>query len=252
MTSSPNAALIGKPGSRDALATPCLVLEAQGLRRNIEKAAAFCRDNKIALRPHAKSHKSASIGALQVAAGARGLCVATIGEAEAMAAAGLRDLLVTSCFTQPNKILRAIKLAKDGCGLTIVADDPAMVDAIADAATQAGVTLDTLVDVDLGRHRNGVTSPTQALAVVARIATAPHLRFSGMQAYASHISHVETYADRLRASKDCAGMIAEISAALAGAGHPVTHVTGGSTGTLFMGSRPSLLYRAPMRQLRVQ
>jgi len=231
---SPNTALIGQPDARQNLATPCLVLDLPALRRNIEKAAAFCRDNNISLRPHAKSHKCSAIGALQMKAGAAGLCVATVGEAEAMAAQGLRDLLITSTFTQPDKIARASRLAAEGCTLSIVADDPAMVDLIAAAATQAGVVLDTLVDVDLGRHRNGVVSAAQAVAVAARIAASPHLRYGGMQAYASHISHVETYADRLRASQDCAATIRAISAALAQAGHEVKRVTGGSTGTLFM------------------
>ncbi len=233
-TTSPNAALIGQQGSREVLATPCLVLDLPAARGNIAKAQAFCRTNGIKLRPHAKSHKSAALGALQIEAGANGLCVATVGEAEALAAKGLRDLLITSDFTQANKIARAIKLASDGCKITIVADDPDMVDRIADAAQQAGVVLDTLLDVDLGRHRNGIISAPQALAVAGRIAAHASLRLAGMQAYASHISHVETYADRLKVSQDCAAFIKEIVAALASAGHRIEHVTGGSTGTLFM------------------
>ncbi len=234
MITSPNEALIGQQGSRGALATPCLVLDLPAARGNIQKAQAFCRDKSIKLRPHAKSHKSAALGALQVKAGAVGLCVATVGEAEAMAKKGLTDLLITSDFTQENKVARAIKLAVDGCKLTIVADDPDMVDKIAGAAKEAGVVFDTLLDVDLGRHRNGIISAPQALAVAGRIATHESLRLAGMQAYASHISHVETYADRLKASQDCAAFIKEIVDALASAGHKIEHVTGGSTGTLFM------------------
>lgn len=231
---SPNAALVGQQGSREALATPCLVLDLPAAKRNIEKVQSFCRETGMKLRPHAKSHKCATLGALQMEAGANGLCVATIGEAEAMAAKGLRDLLITSDFTQENKIARAIKLAAGGCKITIVADDPDMVDKIAGAAKQAGVVLDCLLDVDLGRHRNGIISAPQALAVVGRIAAHASLRLAGMQAYASHISHVETYADRLKASQDCAVIIKDIVAALASAGHKIEHVTGGSTGTLFM------------------
>ncbi len=230
----PNAALIAQEGSRQNLATPCLVLDVSALRRNIEKAAEFCRTHNIALRPHAKSHKCSSIGALQIAGGAGGLCVATVGEAEAMAAKGLRDLLITSSFSQDNKFARAAKLASDGCVLSLVADDPLTVDRLEAAAKQANVTLDILVDVDLGRHRNGVVTADQAVAVADRIAASPHLKLGGMQAYASHISHVETYADRLRVSEDCAAVIKDLCAALAQAGHEVTRVTGGSTGTLFM------------------
>jgi D-serine deaminase-like pyridoxal phosphate-dependent protein len=229
----PNAGLIGKPGSRELLATPCLVLEHDALLRNIETAASFCRQNQIALRPHGKSHKSAAIAALQMQAGAAGLCVATVGEAEAFAKAGISDLLITSTFTQPNKFRRAASLAGKGCRLAVVADAPMMVDELAQAAGAAGVTFEVLVDVDLGRHRNGVTSVAQAVAVADRIAASKQLRFGGIQAYASHISHVP-YAERLAASRQCASFIKEIRAALIAAGHQVACVTGGSTGTLFM------------------
>jgi D-serine deaminase-like pyridoxal phosphate-dependent protein len=231
---SPNAALTGLPDAYAQLATPCLVLDLPALNHNIAKAASFCHANKIALRPHAKSHKSASIGALQMKAGAVGLCVATIGEAEAMAARGLRDLLITSAFTQDNKIARAVRLAAGGCTLQIVADDPGMVDQFGAAAQQANAIVTTLVDVDLGKHRNGVVTAEQAVAVVNRIKASPSLRFGGMQAYASHISHLTTYAERLRASEECKAIIIDICAALAKAGHAVERITGGSTGTLFM------------------
>lgn len=230
----PNAALIGQPGSRDRLATPCLVLDRVGLARNIATAAAFCRDRQIALRPHAKSHKCAAIAYLQMKAGAAGLCVATVGEAEAFARAGITDLLITSTFSQPNKFDRAIALAAQGYRITLVADDPAMVDHVAARAAQRKTVVDVLVDVDLGRHRNGVTSAEQAVAVAKRIAASPALRLAGIQAYASHISHLPTYAERLAASQGCARFITEIRAAIAAAGYPLNHVTGGSTGTFFM------------------
>jgi D-serine deaminase-like pyridoxal phosphate-dependent protein len=234
MTANPNAALIGQPGSRQNLATPCLVLERPALRGNIEKAAHFCDEHKIALRPHAKSHKCVAIGALQIERGAGGLCVATVGEAEAMAAQGLHDLLITSSFTQDNKFARVAALAAKGCKLSLVADDPFTVNKIAAAAQQANVVLDVLVDIDLGRHRNGVVTAVQAVAVADCIAASPHLTFGGVQAYASHISHLETYVDRLRVSQECAAVIAAMCEALANAGHAVKRVTGGSTGTLFM------------------
>lgn len=230
----PNGALIGNAAARAQLATPCLMVELAALQRNIQTAAKFCREKSIALRPHAKSHKCARIAALQLEAGATGLCVATVGEAEAMAAAGVRDLLITSTFSQPNKIARAVRLAGEGCQLSVVADDCMMVDHIGAAAAQAGTVLEVLVDLDLGRHRNGVVSAEQAVAVADRIAARPELRFGGLQAYASHLSHVASYEERLRASRDCAAFIAEIAAALSAAGHGLHRITGGSTGTLFI------------------
>lgn len=229
----PNEALLGRPGSRERLATPCLVLDRVALARNIGVAAEFCRANTIALRPHGKSHKSAAIASLQMKAGAVGLCAATVGEAEAFARSGIADLLITSTFTQPDKFARALDLAGKGYGLAVVADDCSMVDQLAAAAAAAGVKLPVLLDVDLGRHRNGVTNIEQGIGVAARIAAAPSLSFGGMQAYASHISHVP-YDERLAASRQCAAFITALRAALEAQGHRVACVTGGSTGTLFM------------------
>ncbi|MFX7029369.1 alanine racemase, partial [Acinetobacter baumannii] len=64
--------------------------------RNIQAMAAFAAAHGIKLRPHSKTHKSADIGRLQIAAGAIGLCCAKLGEAEALAEAGLSGLLITS------------------------------------------------------------------------------------------------------------------------------------------------------------
>lgn len=229
----PNANLIGKPGCRTDLATPCLVLNLAGLHRNLTRAADVCRASGIALRPHAKTHKCTAIAHLQLAAGAGGICVATVGEAEAIAAGGISDILVTSTITQAGKMARAVELARTVM-LTLVADDPGVAASIGKAAAAAGVTIAVHVDVDLGRHRNGVTSPEQAVAVANAIANSPALRLAGLQAYASHISHLEDYAARLAASRECAITIAAVRGALESAGHRIETVTGGSTGTLFM------------------
>lgn len=227
----PNRNLIGVKGGRALLNTPCLVLDVRRLQQNITTAAAFCDRNNIALRPHAKTHKCARIARLQIEAGARGICVATIGEAEALAAAGIGDILITSALTQAVKVDRAVALA-NSIRLALVADDPDMVRRIAEAALQVGVEIPLLIDVDLGRKRNGVTNVEQALAVAGAIANAPALRLAGMQAYASHISHVGSFAERQAASIECANKIEGLKDALASAGHRITTVTGGSTGTL--------------------
>lgn len=230
----PNAGLIGVPGSRHMLATPCLVLDRGRLQRNIETAAAHGSACGIALRPHAKSHKCSAIAKLQIAAGSRGICVATVGEAEAMVRAGVTDLLITSIFTQPGKIARVTTLAQSGGRVMIVADDPGMVDAISAIAGQAGVVFDVLIDVDLGRNRAGVTSSAQALAVAERIAASPSLTLAGLQTYASLISHTASHPERLAQSLASQRMILGIKSALEDAGHVITTVTGGSTGTLFI------------------
>lgn len=230
----PNEALIGRPGGRLELATPCLVLDLASLDRNIATGAAHARSRGIAFRPHAKSHKCSAIAARQIAAGSIGVCAATVGEAEALVVAGIGDILITSTFTQPSKMERAASLAASGARIGVVADDPTIVDELAAVASRRGVTLEVHVDVDLGRKRNGVTSVEQALAVARRIAAHASLSLAGLQTYASHISHVPDFAERLHQSHRSAETIRRIRDALIGDGHEVSTVTGGSTGTLLI------------------
>src|ERR1700728_3055155 len=89
-----NADLIGVPGGRWRLATPALVIDLDRFEENIARMAQHARANNVALRPHAKTHKCAEIARRQIAAGARGICVAKLGEAEAFADAGIDSILI--------------------------------------------------------------------------------------------------------------------------------------------------------------
>src|SRR5579885_3910005 len=105
-----NAALIGKPGSRRLLDTPALVIDLDALERNIAAMAAHARAAGVALRPHAKTHKSVAIARRQVEAGALGICCATLGEAEVMVAAGIPGVHITSPQVTESKIARLVAL----------------------------------------------------------------------------------------------------------------------------------------------
>jgi len=104
-----HAHLIGKPGSRRELNTPVLVLDRDTLGRNVQKMAAFAKRSGVALRPHAKSHKSLAIARMQLDAGAVGLCCAKLGEAEVLASGGIPSILITSPVVSAPAIERRMK-----------------------------------------------------------------------------------------------------------------------------------------------
>ena len=79
-----------------AVDTPALLVDVDVLERNIAAMAAAFARSPAALRPHAKTHKSAAIARRQLAAGAIGITCAKVGEAEALVAAGLRDVLIAN------------------------------------------------------------------------------------------------------------------------------------------------------------
>src|SRR5437763_14678430 len=74
--------------------TPAVVVDRERLQANIARLQRAMDERRVALRPHAKTHKSVAIARLQLGAGAKGITVGTIGEAEVFAAAGIRDLFI--------------------------------------------------------------------------------------------------------------------------------------------------------------
>ncbi|MEV6559318.1 alanine racemase [Nocardia sp. NPDC051756] len=221
--------LIGQPGSRQAIPTPAAVIDRAAMHRNLIRAATICHDAGVALRPHAKTHKSADLARQQLAAGAVGICVAKVGEAEALYAAGIQDLLITSPIVGAQVAARVADLAAAGASVAVTLDHP---DNAAALAATARTDIDVLIDVDVGMHRTGVPNPAAALELAAVIDTAPRLRLRGVQGYGGLWQHIPDATERHAAV--AAGM-AQLSAAielLDRHGHDTTIRTGGGTGTL--------------------
>jgi 3-hydroxy-D-aspartate aldolase len=226
----PNQSLIGAPGSRARLSTPSLVLDLDRLERNIATMTAHCRQVGLALRPHAKTHKSVAIARLQVAAGAVGISCATLGEAEVMVDGGMAGVLVTSPVVGDARIERLIALNARADALMAVVDHPDNVLALA-AKAAASRPLTLLVDFDIGLHRTGAATVADAVLLAERVVAAPNLRFAGVQAYAGQLQHVADYAEREALSRTQHQRLVELIEALRRRGLAPTLISGGGTGT---------------------
>eukprot|EP01033_Poteriospumella_lacustris_P022577 gene22577-16994_t len=159
--------------------------------------AAFVERSGISLRPHSKTHKCPDIARLQIRAGAVGQCCAKLGEAEALAEAGVTEgLLITSPVVPASAIARLMDLNAKTEGLMVVVDHPANARVIAEAAKTAGQTLSVLIDIDPGLHRTGVTSPEAAVALWREIAGASALNFRGVQFYCGAQQHIPDFEAR--------------------------------------------------------
>jgi D-serine deaminase-like pyridoxal phosphate-dependent protein len=223
--------LIGQQGSRAALNTPALVIDRDALERNIAAMAAFAKAQGVALRPHAKTHKSAEIAKLQLKAGALGVCCAKLGEAEALAQGGVETILITSPVVTPQAIARLAALHGKIAGLAITADNPDNVDALAAAFKGAGKPLPVLVDIDPGIHRTGVASPEAAVALARKIKNAASLSYAGVQFYCGAQQHIEDFAERRAAIEERTAYLRTVIDALIAADLAPAIVTGGGTGT---------------------
>lgn len=226
--------LVGQAGSRWRVPTPALVVDLDRLVGNLHRMGALVA-GRAALRPHAKSHKSAAIAELQLGAGAVGVCCAKLGEAEALSAAGIGAILVTSPLDPGAVADRLVAWLRATAAPAVVVD---RVDAVAPLdrlAAQADRRLDVLVDIDVGLGRTGVADAATAAQVAARVAGCAHLGFVGVQAYGGHWQHLPTREERRQAveagMRGPSGLAAAVTAIETAVG-PVAVRTGGGTGTL--------------------
>jgi D-serine deaminase-like pyridoxal phosphate-dependent protein len=183
------------------LPTPSLLVDLDRFERNLRTMADHCQKAGCGYRPHAKTHKCPEIARRQIAAGAPGVCVATVAEAEAMVAAGIRGVLLTSPIVDRHKIARMVRLAQKGDVLLAVGH-PRECEMLSDAAQAANVTLAALVDADVGDRRTGIQPGEPALALGGLIGRSPNLRLRGLQAYSGRASHTVGFEQREKVSRE--------------------------------------------------
>jgi D-serine deaminase-like pyridoxal phosphate-dependent protein len=223
-----------QPGLRgaalDRIETPALIVDLDALERNIARMAAFGRQSGLRIRPHAKTHRCPPIAVKQVAAGAVGMCAQTVGEAEALVEAGIADVLVTNQVLAPGKLARFARLA-ERARVALICDSAEGVTAASRAASEHGVEVGALVEVDVGMGRCGVAPGAPARDLARRIADAPNLGFRGLQAYHGRAQHLPRHADRRAAIQEAAEAVRETLGALDQAGLSAAIVGGAGTGT---------------------
>jgi D-threonine aldolase len=225
----PPAARIGD--SLDAVATPSLTIDLDAFESNLSAMAAFAAHHKVALRPHAKAHKSSAIAKQQVDAGAVGVCCQKLSEAYPFAAAGIESIHVSNEFVGADKLAMAVELAAH-TRLSVCVDALPQVRALGEAASRAGVSIDVLPEIDAGQHRCGVTHEDALLALVDGIAAHASLRFTGIQAYHGGLQHIAAYETRKAEAARAAECAARYVRALEARGIRCGIVTGGGTGTV--------------------
>ncbi|HEY1630366.1 MAG TPA: DSD1 family PLP-dependent enzyme [Rhizomicrobium sp.] len=223
-----NSDLIGVAGGRAKLSTPALVLDLDAAARNIAAMAAHAKKVGVALRPHAKTHKCAAIARLQIEAGALGICCAKLGEAEALADAGIESILLTSPVVTERGIARLMALNARIPDLMAVCDNLAVAERLAAAATDK--PLKVMVDIDPGMSRTGIR-PEGAVALVKFVAGSKTLSYMGLQCYAGNVQHMESPNERrdksLAAMKELGALRDELNAQ----GLAPGIISGGGTGT---------------------
>ena len=236
-----------------AIDTPALVIDLDAMERNLATMADFARAHRVRLRPHAKMHKCAAIAQLQIAAGAVGVCVQKVSEAEALADAGVADIFISNEVIAEAKLARVAALA-GRIKLAIAVDSALGVQRLADALKAAGSGLDVFVEIDVGQGRCGV-APAAAGALAHQVIAhgptgrglqeggmpATGLRFAGLHAYHGRAQHLRSAAERASAIHHAVALVRVAQASITSAGIHCPLVTGAGTGS-FIHEAASAVY----------
>jgi D-serine deaminase-like pyridoxal phosphate-dependent protein len=212
------------------LDTPALCVDLDKFERNLATMRTALAARKLVARPHAKTHKCPTIGKLQMAAGAIGICAAKVSEAEVFAAAGLDRILMTTANVTPAKIRRAMAIRRKTPGFVQAVDHPQNARDLSDAAREAGIVADVVIDVAVGT-RTGVPAGDQALALAQLVDTLPHLKLRGLVSYDGGAQHIKGFAARRQQSLARFAPSVETFTRMKKAGLATEIFSGGGTGT---------------------
>lgn len=228
MTSTADALAATAPlGAPPEIDTPALLLDLDILDRNLDRMAQACRAAGIGFYPHAKTHRVPELALRQLEHGADGLCVAKLGEAEAFADAGARDLLVAYPLVGAAKLDRAVALATR-VRLTLAADSGPAAQALSERFARARLRVRTMLLVDSGLGRCGML-PEDAPELATLLASLPGLEFAGILTHEGHVYGAHDREELRAAARETAERMRAVAAKISAGGVPVPTVSLGSS-----------------------
>ena len=224
--------VIGQP--KEALDTPALLVDLDILEGNIARMArTIVHEAGVQWRPHIKGIKTPAIAHLLLEAGALGLTCAKLGEAEVMAAAGIRDLLVANQIVGAQKIARLVNLRRHA-DVAVAVDSFENALALDRAALAKGVQLRVVIEVDTGMQRAGVAPGAATVSLARQLAGLEGLHFAGVMTWESPALRVKDLGERKTLIAGLLGQLTDTAGQCREAGLPVEIVSCGGTGTYWL------------------
>jgi len=229
----------------DGIETPALLVFPDRVEHNIRSIIELV-GSPSRLMPHVKTHKSIDILKKQMASGITGFKCATLREAEMVAEGGGKDLLISYPMIQGKKIERLIGLKKKYPSLDLKAttDSFRHVDDLNEAASQAGVRIGVMLDLDVGMHRTGVAPGDEALKLYRHAYEKPDLEVRGIHAYDGHNS-ITDLKDREGEAKKCLNYVREMADMIRKAGLKVPSIVMGGSFTYYYFAREDGIKGSP-------
>jgi len=215
---------------KNQIETPALLVDLDVLELNIRKMADSFKGRKAKLRPHFKTHKSVTIAQLQIEVGAKGICCAKLDEADVLAAAGVRDILIANQVVESSKVYRLAALANNA-RVAVCVDNAENVAELSQAAEAFGSTVYVLIELEVGMNRCGVDTKEKALTLAKQIHGLKGLVFEGFQAYTGQLCHIADQDERIKGTIEAEAFVLEAKLYLEDNGIAVKEISGAGTGT---------------------
>jgi len=209
--------------------TPIGYVDLERVRANAQRVADYAAQHGIAWRPHIKTHKSLEVARIQLEAGARGLTVATLREAEVMATL-TNDLLLAYPPVGDAKLERLVRLPMS-LDLKVALDSSDVLESVAAASAAADRVIGILVEQDVGLGRVGVQSSAEVVRLASLASSLDGVEFAGLMFYPGHIRVQKD--EQTEALALVFEQLTDTYAALESAGFTAGIVSGGSTPTLW-------------------
>jgi len=218
--------------------TPAVLIDAAQLTTNLESMQRLADENGVALRPHAKTHKSVEIGRRQLALGATGLTVATVEEALVFLANGFKSITVSRPIVSGSALQRLVDAGgQTDAELRVVVDSEEGVRVAAQQADNVAMTLGAFVKIDVGLNRCGVDPESMAPVELARqISLAPNLDFRGILSHAGQAYAADSAAKATKIATVEQGLMLKVRNALLENNIEVPEISVGSTPTVLAAS----------------
>lgn len=210
------------------LDTPCLVIDLDRAEANARRIGDAAAEQGVVLRPHVKTHKSIALARLQLEAGAAGITVGTLGEAEVMAAGGIDDIFIAYPVWAEGPKADRLRALHARTPLVVGADSEAGANRLAAAVAGGTNPIRLLVEIDSGGRRTGVSSPAAALDV-ARRAREAGLDVIGVFTHGGHSYRAP--GARAAAAADEVASLGAAADALRADGFALERISAGSTPT---------------------
>lgn len=219
-----------KPESVAEIPSPAILIYPDRVEENLRRMIAMVGD-PARLCPHIKTHKLPQILSRHLECGITKCKCATIAEAEMALSAGMKDVLLAAQPVGPNvaRVLALIRAFPDA-NLQIVADDPEAVATISAAAASEGIRIQTMLDLNVGQNRTGITPGAKAVEFYKQIPELPGVVPAGLHAYDGHLHQSELH-ERRQAAEAIYQTVSSFRIELRAQGMDVPRVVMGGTPT---------------------